>query len=222
MRINKWLALHTDLSRRKADEAVANGRVRINGNVAKIGDTVSGGDKLMLDGKAITSNEQFTTIMLNKPVGFVCSKVGQGSRTIYDLLPAKYHHLKPVGRLDKYTSGLLLMTNDGTLLNQLTHPSFNKEKVYFVELHKPLTDAALTHLKRGVDIDDERQSYLRVTQKFDVDSDAIYTVRLNEGRNRQIRRTFDALSYDVVRLHRSEMGDYKLGTLKPGEIKVLN
>lgn len=221
MRINKYLALHTSLSRRKADEAVANGRVRINTFVAKIGDTVKDGDKLNLDGKDIVSTETYTTIMLNKPVGVVCSTVGQGSKTIYDIIPAKYHHLKPVGRLDKYTSGLLLMTNDGTLLNELTHPSKNKEKIYFVELHKPLTEAALMHLKRGVDIEDERQSYLRVMPKFDVESDAMYTVKLNEGRNRQIRRTFDALGYDVIRLHRSEFADFKLGKLEKGSIVTI-
>jgi len=222
MRINKWLALHTELSRRKADEAVANGRVRINSVVAKIGDSIKDGDKLSLDGKDIVSTESYTTIMLNKPIGIVCSSVGQGSKTIYDIIPTKYHHLKSVGRLDKYTSGLLLMTNDGTLLNDLTHPSKNKEKIYFVELHKPLTESAQTHLKRGVDIDDERQSYLRVSAKFDVESDAVYTVKINEGRNRQIRRTFDAIGYDVIRLHRSEFADYKLGLLKPGEIKLLD
>jgi pseudouridine synthase len=221
MRINKWLAFHTDLSRRKADEAVANGRVRINSSVAKIGDTVNDGDTLTLDGKDVLSTESYLTIMLNKPLGIVCSTVGQGSKTIYDIIPSKYHHLKPVGRLDKYTTGLLLMTNDGTLLNDLTHPSKNKEKIYFVELHKPLTDAAMTHLKRGVDIGDEKQSYIRVSAKFDVESDAVYTVKLNEGRNRQIRRTFDALGYDVIRLHRSEFADYKLGKLEKGAIVAI-
>jgi 23S rRNA pseudouridine2605 synthase len=222
MRINKWLALHTDLSRRKADDAISNGRVRIDSSVAKIGDEVTDISTVMLDGKRVTPSSQgFTTIMLNKPVGYVCSRTGQGSRTIYHLLPTQYHHLQPVGRLDKYTSGLLLLTNNGSMLNELTHPSFNKEKVYFVELQKPLTEAALTHLKRGVDIGDERQSYLRVTPKPDRDSSAVYTVRLNEGRNRQIRRTFDALGYDVMRLHRSEFAQYKLDMLKTGDFREI-
>lgn len=222
MRINKWLALHTDLSRRKADDAVSNGRVRIDTSIAKIGDEITDETTVQLDGKYITPNgHEFTTIMLNKPVGYVCSRSGQGSRTVYSLLPAKYHHLQPVGRLDKYTSGLLLLTNNGSMLNELTHPSFNKEKVYFVELQKPLTEAALTHLKRGVDIGDERQSYLRVSPKSDPESNSVYTVRLNEGRNRQIRRTFDALGYDVIRLHRSEFAQYKLDALKTGDFREI-
>ena len=138
MRINKYIASCTSLSRRSADTAVANGRVTIDGATATSGSQVKPTDVVCLDGVKLTPRAALTTIMLNKPVGYVCSRAGQGSATIYDLLPPEYHHLKPIGRLDKDSSGLLLLTDDGTLANELTHPSRQKVKIYEITLSKPL------------------------------------------------------------------------------------
>ena len=214
MRVNKFIASASNLSRRKADEAIAAGHVTINGKVAEQGQTVSVTDVVALQGHTLTAPVSNTTVMLNKPVGFVVSRSGQGSRTIYDLLPVEYHHLNPVGRLDKDSSGLLLLTDDGNLANQLTHPSYNKQKVYHVTLDKPLRPDDLGKIEQGVQLDDGHLSKLGISALETPES--AYEVRLSEGRNRQIRRTFEALGYTVETLHRTQFGDYQLGSLRVG------
>ena len=138
MRLNKYLASGTTLSRRAADAAIAAGRVSVDGQNAVQGTEVNEASQVKLDGKVVTPRPEHTTILLNKPAGYVCSRKGQGSRTIFDLLPPEYQHLQPVGRLDKDSSGLLLLTDDGDLANQLTHPRYAKTKIYEVTLDKPL------------------------------------------------------------------------------------
>src|SRR5690348_2303384 len=123
MRLNKYIALATGLSRRAADAAIAANRVTVNGHAPEMGQQVTDTDTVALDTKPLKPVVDTTTVMLNKPTGYVSSRAGQGSRTVYDLLPPKLHTLKTVGRLDKESSGLLLLTNDGNLANQLTHPS---------------------------------------------------------------------------------------------------
>ena len=173
------------------------------------------------------------TIMLNKPVGYVCSREGQGSKTIYELLPEKYHTLKPIGRLDKDSSGLLLMTNDGPLANQLTHPSFEKEKVYEVLLDRSLKSPDMQKITGlGIFIGDGKPSNLRLREikdsTFEKDSkrkllpSTYFQVTISEGRNRQIRRTFSALGYSVKRLHRTSFGPYRLKQLKVGDLSVVS
>jgi 23S rRNA pseudouridine2605 synthase len=137
MRINKFVAQSTGISRRAVDDAIRQGRVQLNASSAALGDEVLASDKVTLDGHAIIPAAKLT-ILLNKPRGYVTSRNGQGTKTIYDLLPSDYHTLKPVGRLDKDSSGLILLTNDGDLANQLTHPKYSKTKIYEVELDKPL------------------------------------------------------------------------------------
>lgn len=211
MRINAHLARATGLSRRGADQAIADGRVSVNGRIASVGQTISPGDSVTLDGNTVKPVVKTVTIMLNKPVGYVCSRQGQGNQTIYDLLPAQYHDLKPVGRLDKDSSGLILLTNDGTLANHLTHPRYKKQKIYKVELDKPLTDSDELELTKGVQLDD-RPSKLQITNRHG----QACTVSLSEGRNRQIRRTFAVLGYTVTKLHRLGFGDYELVDLETG------
>ena len=138
MRINKFIAQATGLSRRAADTAIGEGRVLVNGQKPSAGQDVSTNDAVLMDGKRITAPNQAQTIILNKPVGYVVSRDGQGSQTIYDLLPPELHQLKPVGRLDKDSSGLLLLTNDGQLAQELTHPRYQKTKIYEIRLDKPL------------------------------------------------------------------------------------
>ena len=130
MRINKFIASSTALSRRAADAAIVAGRVLIDGEPAEQGADVTAANTVTLDNRAITPAVNTITIMLNKPRGYVVSRDGQGSKTIYDILPPEYQQLNPVGRLDKDSSGLLLLTNDGELANQLTHPKYQKAKVY--------------------------------------------------------------------------------------------
>lgn len=219
MRINQFIAQSTGMSRRSADDAVAKGRVRINNQPVVQGATVQTTDIVTLDNHTITLPASTTTIMLNKPVGYVCSRDGQGSKTIYDLLPAEYHHLKPVGRLDKDSSGLLLLTNDGKLAHELTHPSFQKEKVYEVTLDKPLSPGDKRKIETGVKIDDyiSRLRLSKLENRKMKNENCSWQVAMSMGRNRQIRRTFEALGYKVTRLHRTKFGKYEIRQINEGE-----
>ncbi len=218
MRINQYLARHTALSRRGADAAIAAGRVEVNDVPASIGDTVTDSDTITLDGQPISKATAVTTVLFHKPVGYVVSRKGQGSHTIYDLLPKEYQHLNPVGRLDKDSSGLLLLTNDGELAHQLTHPRYSKTKRYEVQLNKPLTPLHQQMITdRGVALDDG-VSKLGLSP---LDRERrIWEVLMQEGRNRQIRRTFAALDYRVTALHRTHFGAYQLGSLPLGGTKL--
>lgn len=215
MRINQYLARHTELSRRGADIAVSDGRVEINSIPAKPGDTVIESDYVTLDGHKVADQTHIITILFHKPIGYVVSRNGQGSQTIYDLLPHNLQHLNPVGRLDKDSSGLLLLTNNGELANQLTHPKYKKQKIYLVTLDKDLTEKDFTHItEKGVQLEDG-VSRLAIrslaTGLYDLE------ITMHEGRNRQIRRTFETLGYRVTKLHRTHFGPYEISSLKPGE-----
>lgn len=212
MRINKYLAQSTGLSRRAVDTAIKDGRITVNGEPAKIGQEVSPADAIALDNEPVTFQDEAVTILLNKPPGYVCSRNSQGNRTIYELLPETYHSLKPVGRLDKDSSGLLLMTNDGQLAYELTHPKFSKAKVYHVVVDKPLRKAGFVHINdRGVLLEDGI-SKLSLRQLSD---EKHWQVTMSEGRNRQIRRTFSELGYMVKELHRVKFGPYELPSYLP-------
>jgi 23S rRNA pseudouridine2605 synthase len=220
MRINKFIALATNTSRRKADELIASGKVTINGTAAQAGQNVSETDRVSfnnqpLDFAALTSQPQLV-IMLNKPAGYIVSRDGQGAKTIYDLLPPEYQSLQPVGRLDKNSSGLLLLTNDGQLAYDLTHPSQHKTKVYRVTLDKPLSPSDRQAIDAvGVQLEDGT-SKLRI-EELAGGHDLSWQIVMSEGRKRQIRRTFQFLGYKVFLLHRIKFGDYELGNLGNGQ-----
>lgn len=217
-RINQFLAQACDLSRRAADTAIKEGRVMVNGHPAQLGAVVDDGEVVTLDGQQLKSTRDHQLIMLNKPVGYVCSRDGQGKATIYELIPDKLHHLNPVGRLDKNSSGLLLLTNDGKLAHQLTHPSFGKDKVYHVRLHRdllPKDEQQIT--KGGVTLQDGTST---LSLKPLISSRRDWQVTMHEGRNRQIRRTFAALDYEVIHLHRVSFGQYQLGELELGQYRI--
>lgn len=220
MRINKYVAQATGLSRRAADAAIEAGRVMVNGEKPSAGYQVLATDSVLLDGVGLnTQNSPPTTVLLNKPADYVCSRDGQGSKTVYDLLPPALHHLKSVGRLDKDSSGLLLMTNDGQLAYELTHPKFEKLKVYKIALNKDLASDDLDKIThQGIKLEDGL-SKLNLTIINNQAKE--WKVVMKEGRNRQIRRTFEALGYQVVKLHRTHFGPYKLLGLDPGKYKHL-
>jgi 23S rRNA pseudouridine2605 synthase len=217
MRLNKYLASATNLSRRKADEAILAGRVSVNDKPAEQGMDVSATDIVSLDGQAVQPSSDVVTIMFNKPRGYVVSRYGQGSDIIYDLLPPEYQHLNPVGRLDKDSSGLLLLTNDGNLAHELTHPSKQKLKVYEISLDKPLQPMHRQMISdHGLQLEDGL-SQLQLERQSEGD-DTKWIVTMHEGRNRQIRRTFSALGYGVKTLHRTTFGPYQLQGLASGKI----
>lgn len=220
MRINKYIAQSTGLSRRAVDVAVKEGRVLVNSQAALMGQNVNLGDTVMLDGNIVSPKTEPTTIIFNKPTGFVCSRNSQGNRTIYELLPDIYKHLKSVGRLDKDSSGLLLMTDDGQLAYELTHPKFSKKKEYDVTLDKPLTESDSAKINgRGIMLADGI-SKLSLKQLSDRKH---WRVTMSEGRNRQIRRTFSELGYTVRELHRVKFGPYELPSYLPqGSLELVS
>jgi 23S rRNA pseudouridine2605 synthase len=218
MRINKFIASGSTLSRRAADEAIAQGRVLINGGTPGPGQDVTANDVVTLDGTVITPVTETITVMMNKPAGYVVSRDGQGSDTIYSLLPPEYQHLNPIGRLDKYSSGLLLLTNDGQMAQDLTHPSRQKVKIYEVFLDKALQPLQRQMISdHGITLADG-VSKLQLERQTEGD-DIAWVVSMHEGRNRQIRRTFEALGYRVTHLHRLSFGTYQLGGLTKGSFK---
>lgn len=221
-RLNKFIARHSGISRREADELIDKGHVEINGNIAALGARVNDTDTVTVSGNTITVLARATTLLLNKPVGYVCSRRRQGdSPTIYELLPQQYHSLKPVGRLDRDSSGAILLTDDGDFAHQMTHPRFYKRKVYEVTLDTPLQPLHRQMIADyGVLLEDG-------SSKFDVErliegDDSQWRVTMREGRNRQIRRTFAALGYTVTALHRTVFGSYTIDDIQPGTFKVVD
>lgn len=220
MRINKFVAQATGLGRRSADLAIKQGRVTQNQKQAYQGYSVAEGDIVCLDGQRLTIDRPTLTIMLNKPTGYVCSRNGQGSRTILDLLPPGLHNLKSIGRLDKDSSGLLLLTNDGDLANQLMHPRYSKTKIYEITLDKHLSSIHKQMInEHGIELDDGLSKLALQEQD---NRGMNWLVTMNEGRNRQIRRTFESLGYTVSKLHRIQFGPYTLGNLEEAKYQTLH
>lgn len=221
-RLNKLLALEKGISRREADELIHEGRVLINGKAAELGARVTTDDAITVSGETLKRGTAYTYLAFHKPVGYVCSRKQQGENdTIYNLLPKEFHNLKPVGRLDKDSSGLLLLTNDGDFAYQMTHPKFYKNKQYTVSLDKDLTPLHHQMINDfGITLDDG-PSKLSLERQTDSNSKD-WIVTMSEGRNRQIRRTFSSLGYQVIALHRTLFGSYSLDDIKPGAYKVID
>ena len=221
MRLNKFVALSLGVSRRKADELIEQGQILVNGDRAVLGRQIDQSDTVLYNSRELHIQPK-KLILLHKPVGYLCSRASQGGiPTIYELLPTSLHHLKPVGRLDKDSSGLILLTNDGDFAHQMTHPSFYKIKRYLVTLDQPLQPLHRQMINDfGVQLPDG-PSRLTLERQHDGD-DRRWIVQMSEGRNRQIRRTFAALGYTVTKLHRTDFGNYSLGGMKRGEFQESN
>lgn len=242
VRLNKFLAESLGVSRREADALIAAGKITVDGKPAVLGarlnlpDSASNGfiagknevsgekstssidflPKVCYNGEIVPLLTGYTYVALNKPAGYVCSRKRQGEfPTLYELLPEKYHELKTVGRLDKDSSGLLLLTNDGDFAFKMTHPKFTKTKLYEVELDHPLQPLHQQMIADfGIELPNGR-SQLGL-ERMD-GARRRWRVTMSEGRNRQIRRTFGALGYTVKKLHRTDFGPYHLDGLAPGE-----
>lgn len=220
-RINKYLALHGGYSRREADALVEQGRVTVNGQVAQLGGRVQPDDAIEVDGKPFETTSQRTYLAFHKPVGYVCSRRDQGdASTIYSLLPEDLHSLKTVGRLDKNSSGIIILTDDGDFAHRMTHPKFHKQKIYRVKLDQPLQPLHRQMISDfGVMLEDGKSQF--EVERIDEDDDKSWQLLLQEGRNRQIRRTFAALGYTVEQLHRDKFGPYALDGLVAGKIRII-
>ena len=225
-RIQKVLADQTDLSRRAAEKLIAEGRVRVNGHPVGLGDKLDPNvDKVSIDGKSvrIVRKRQYVYIMLHKPRGFLTTRSDEhGRKTVMDLVQGVDAHLRPVGRLDKDSEGLLLMTDDGAFINLLTHPYGGVGKLYRVTVHPRATEEQVIQMSSGVVLDDGVKTQPCVIHVVtDEPERTVMEITLYEGRNRQIRRMCAAVGLEVVRLKRSAEGPVKLGMLQPGEWREL-
>lgn len=222
MRINKFLAAAGVASRRECDSLIADGKVRINGKVAKLGVEVSEGDEISVDGKIVTlkRNEYY---ILNKPKGYICSvSDDRGRKTVMDLMPANVGRIYPVGRLDYDSEGLLIMTTDGELAQKLTHPSHEVPKTYLVKVEGTLTEAVLNPIRSGVEIDGyvtkKCKAHIVETNK----SYAKIHITITEGKNREVRKMFAAIGKEVVFLKRIKLGELTLRGLARGAFRKLD
>lgn len=224
LRLNKFLAERLGISRREADNLIAEGKVFVDDEPVELGARFFPEQEVRVGKKVIEFKQEYIYLAMNKPVGYVCSKKRQGETpTIYELLPEKYRKLKTVGRLDKDSSGLILLTNDGDFSFQMTHPKFFKLKQYEVELDKnlePLHQQMINDF--GVQLEDgvSKLGLTRLNEK--PEERRKFLVEMSEGRNRQIRRTFSAIGYTVVKLHRISFGSYRLGELMSKEFRELS
>lgn len=225
MRLQKYMAKSGIASRRKSEEIILQGRVKVNGiTIKEMGYIVSDQDIVEVDNKKIFIEDEIVYYILNKPVGYVTTNKDQFNRkTVLDLLKNKVNvRVYPVGRLDYNSSGLIIMTNDGNLTNKVLHPKYEHEKTYIVKVKNPLSNKEITKFRSGVNIGDYTTKPCEI---FEISSDnrfATYSVTIKEGKNRQIRRMFDALDHQVVTLKRISIGPIELGQLSEGTFRKLS
>ena len=217
-RLNKFIASCGVCSRRKADELIQDGRIKVNGEVVKdLGVKVSLEDKIELDGKTISKEEKKVYLMLNKPVGYVTTASDEkGRKNVLDLILEDVR-VYPIGRLDMYTEGLLLLTNDGDFANKLMHPKFEIDKKYVVTTDTKVTRQMLEALRNGVDIGDYVTREAKV-EKLDEEN---ISITIHEGKNRQVRRMCDVVGIKVLKLKRTNYGPLSLGELPVAKYRHL-
>ena len=223
MRINQYIAAAGVTSRRKADEMIAEGRVRVNGQVlTNLGYHVEDGDVVEVDGSRITPAQKKVYYLLNKPTGYVTSTADKEGRPVVTELVPDSVRVFPVGRLDYNTSGLLILTNDGELSNKLMHPSGEFPKKYLVRANGIVTISEAKRLENGVDIGGFVTSPAEVHLiKHDRNS-TLAEITIHEGKNRQVRRMFKAIGHPVLELCRTGLGDLTIGKLALGQCRKLS
>ena len=218
MRLQVFLSHNGVCSRREAMKVVMDGRIKVNGKVVAEPSTPVDpyNDQILVDGREVVE-KQNTYIMLNKPAGYVTTKEDRhAERIVLDFLPPNLRHLHPVGRLDKDTEGLLLLTNDGTWAHHLTHPKFHVDKTYFVRIKGKLAREKQMHLEHGVVIEDAKTAPCRIRNVQYNGTDTEFRMMIHEGRKRQIRLMLKAVGSHVHFLQRIAIGDLVLGDLKTG------
>lgn len=226
MRLQKYMAMCGVAARRKCEEIIASGRVSVNGQiVTEMGTQVEENDIVLVDGQRIMPEEEKRYILYYKPAGEVTTvSDDKGRETVMDRFRDFPVRLYPVGRLDYDSEGLLLLTNDGELAQRLTHPSCEVDKVYLARVTGNPSNEAIDRLRRGVYMEgDERRTYpadVRVVRDESLFSDILVTI--HEGRNRQVRRMFDAVGHKVLLLRRVRFGPLELGALRRGEWRELS
>lgn len=224
MRLQKFLARCGVASRRASEKLIASGRVSVNGVVVtglaeRIDPAV---DLVEVDGHAVSRDESFVYIMLNKPAGYITSMGDPFDRpTVSDLVPDDFAGLFPVGRLDKETTGALLFTNNGELGFRLLHPKYHVQKVYEVRVKYPVTDDQVRKLTEGIELDDGLTLPAKTVLLDEAKDKTLVHLTITEGRKRQVRRMFAAISNPVLLLHRVSFGPLSLGDLASGHWRHL-
>ena len=225
-RLNKFIASSPLSSRRKVDEFIENGDVVVNGRIVKeLGFQVGPKDKVSVNGKLIKPLK-LEYYRFYKPAGYITtSEDEKGRKTIYDLIPPELKKLKPVGRLDKDSTGLIIMTNDGELINEMTHPTIKGPKIYLVSINGKLTVEDGEKMYNGIEIEtdtgEKKIAYAQVLPIELENKKSTVQVTLHQGINRQIRKMFAALGFEVISLKRVQHGTITLEGLKKGQIKPM-
>ena len=218
-RLNKFLSRSGVCSRRKADEYIESGRVSVNGNIVReLGVKVKDTDVIAVDKNEVDKTEEKIYIKLNKPVGFVSTAKEQFGRPCVTDLVKITVRLYPVGRLDMFSEGLIILTNDGDFVNKVIHPTQHVKKTYEVTLSTKISENDIESLKNGIDIG----GYITKEAFVNKIKDNVIEIIISEGKNRQIRKMCEALGYKVVKLKRTKIGQLSLGSLKPGEYERLD
>jgi 23S rRNA pseudouridine2605 synthase len=215
-RVQKLLSNYGYCSRRKAEQLIKDGRVKVNNRIACLGDNASLDDKIRVDNKPIRKQAK-VYLMFNKPLGCVTASTDKKFRTVMDYVKIK-ERVFPVGRLDYNTSGLLLLTNDGDFANKVMHPRYETKKTYLVEIDRPIDQAEIGLIRNGIYLRDGKTNPAEVKQH----SPLLLEVVIHEGRKRIIRRMFKKLRFEVKALKRIKIGGLSLGNLKPGKYSLLS
>lgn len=225
VRLQKFMAEQGIASRRKSEDLIRAGKVKVNGHIAVIGQKINPKKDLVTVGKqkiVPPKTRNMIYIMLNKPRGYVTTVSDEYDRkTVMDLIPDIKERIYPVGRLDKDSEGLLIMTNDGSFTNCLTHPSHGLAKVYRVTVRPAVDDEILYNLRNGIVIDGRKTAPADVTVLTEEENRVVLEFVLHEGRNREIRKMCESQGLEVARLKRTAVGSLKLGVLPQGKYREL-
>ena len=221
-RLNKYIAQSGICSRRDADEFILAGRVQVNGKVVtELGFKISEKDKVFVD-KVLVRPKKLEYYRFYKPSGYITTSDDEkGRKTIYDVIPKELLALKPVGRLDKDSSGLIILTNDGELINQLTHPSIKVPKIYIVSVPGKINQEHVRQMSAGIEIEKGKKAYADVVVLEATNRSTMMQITLYQGMNRQIRKMFEFLGFEVKSLKRVQHATITIGDLKRGEVKPI-
>ncbi|MCX5681564.1 MAG: pseudouridine synthase [Candidatus Omnitrophica bacterium] len=223
LRLQVFLSHHGVCSRRKAMDLIKDGKVSLNGEIILEPSTPVDPqrDEVCFEGRRVCA-EKYEYVLLYKPLGYTTTLEDPfAEKIVSDLLPENLKNVKPVGRLDKNTEGLLLLTNDGQIAYKMTHPSFHVDKIYFARIKGVLKEQDKGQLEKGVVFDGQKTAPCKIFDVRREKEETTLRIVLREGRKRQVRRMFDVLGYEVIFLKREQQGPLKLGELKPGEIRRL-
>lgn len=223
MRLQKYLAAAGIGSRRTCEQYILEGRIKVNGEiVTELGKQVEEQDEVLFDNKLVKPESDYVYYLLNKPTGYVTTVKDEKDRpTVMDLIKDSEYRVFPVGRLDFNTSGLIILTNDGQLTYELTHPKHNIDKTYQVKVKGKLTQKEIAKLEQGVFIDGRKTAPAKVELIKENNTTTVFNITIHEGRNRQIRKMCEAVGHKVLTLKRIAIGNIKLGNLALGEYRLL-